>query len=82
MIRLIGSDEVDHPGVAAGHLQDSHLVGDLGAAVSPSTPLADELCSEHFARGLLHAALNHGKLPPDEPKQHDGKVISHENIHR
>lgn len=69
MIRLIGSDEVDHPGVAAGHLQDSHLMGDLGAAVSPSTPLADELCSEHFARGLLHAALNHSKLPPDEPKK-------------
>lgn len=69
MVRLIGSDEIDHPGVAAGHLQDGHLVGDLSTAVPTSTPLPDELCGEHFSRGLLHAALHHGELPPDEPKK-------------
>lgn len=69
MVRLVGSDEIDHPGVAAGHLQDGHLVGDLSTAVSTSTPLPDELCGKHFPRGLLHAALHHSKLPPDEPKK-------------
>lgn len=80
MVRLIGGDEVDHPGVAAGHLQDGHLVGDLGTAVAPSTPLPDELRSKLFARGLLHAALDHSKLPPDGPKTHEVKVVSHENV--
>lgn len=68
VIRLVGSDEVDHPGVAPGHLQDGHLVGDLGPAVSASAPLPDELGGEDLPRGLVHAALHHRKLAPDEPQ--------------
>lgn len=68
MIRLIRSDEIHDPGVASGHLQNGHLVGDLSTAVSTSTPLADELGSEHFTRGFLHTALHNSKLPPDKTK--------------
>lgn len=82
MIRLIRGDEIHDPGVASGCLQDSHLMGDLGPAVSTSTPLPDELSSKHFSRGLIHAALHHRKLPPDEPKSHAVKDISHEDIDR
>lgn len=68
VIRLVRSDEIHDPGVASGHLQDSHLVGDLGPAVSTSTPLPDELRSKGFPRGLVHTALHHRKLPPGEPQ--------------
>lgn len=74
MIRLIGGDEVCDPGVAAGHLQDSHLMGDLSPAVAAAPPLPDELCSKRFPRGLLHTALHHSKLPPEEPETHDGNT--------
>lgn len=64
MIRLVSGVQVDHSSVVAGHLQDSHLVGNLGAAVTTSPPLSEELGSKHFTRGLLCAALHYGKLPP------------------
>lgn len=70
VIRLVRSDEIHDPGVASGHLQDSHLMGDLSPAVSTSTPLPDELGSKDFPRGLIHTALHHCKLPPDEPQSH------------
>lgn len=64
MVRLVGGVQVHHSHVVAGHLQDGHLVGDLGATVATSPPLPQELGSEHFARGLFCAALDHGKLSP------------------
>lgn len=64
VIGLVCGVQVDHSGVVAGHLQDGHLVSDVGPTVTTSPPLPQELCCEHFPSGLLHAALDHSKLPP------------------
>lgn len=70
MIRLISGVQVDHSGVVAGHLQDSHLMGDFCPAVTTSPPLPEELGCEHFTRGLLHTALDHSELPPAVQSAH------------
>lgn len=72
--------QVDHPRVVAGRLQDGHLVGDFYPAVTTSPPLPEELGGEHFARGLLHTAFDHGKLPPAAQRQTWGGDVTNQRF--